>query len=102
MAEVLHEFRSTGANQATRNQIWWSRLTLGESRRAWNRDRIGLLTDLLCECTRPSCRETVPALAEAHRRMADQFAVAPAHLDGGIVVRVADRFFVIELPRAVR
>src|SRR5690348_13139472 len=65
-----------------------SQLTLRDSRRAWNRDGIGLLSDLLCECTRPSCQERIPAVADAHRRIVDQFAVAPAHVDGGIVVRV--------------
>ena len=29
--------------------------------------------------------------------MVDQFVVAPAHFDGGVVVRAADRFFVVEL-----
>jgi hypothetical protein len=38
----------------------------------------------------------VPAVAETHRSAADQFVVAPAHLDGGVVVRAADRFFVVE------
>jgi hypothetical protein len=38
----------------------------------------------------------VPAVAESHRRGADQFVVAPAHFDDGVVVRAADRFFVVE------
>jgi len=37
----------------------------------------------------------VPAVAESHRRRADQFVVAPAHFDDGVVVRAADRFFVV-------
>jgi hypothetical protein len=72
-------------------------LALSEARRAWNRERIALVSDLRCECTRPSCRDRVPAVAEMHRREADQFVVAPAHSDGVFVVRVADRFFVVEL-----
>ena len=80
----------------TRQWIRSSPLALSEARRAWNRDRIGLVADLRCECTRPSCRGRVPADAESHRRGADQFVVAPAHFDDGVVVRAADRFFVVE------
>jgi hypothetical protein len=69
---------------------------LSEARRAWNRDRIGLAPYLRCECTKPTCRDRVPVVAETHRRGADQFVVAPAHFDDGVVVRAADRFFVIE------
>ena len=36
-------------------------------------------------------------VAETHRRAADQFLVSPAHFDDGVVVRAADRFFVVEL-----
>ena len=39
----------------------------------------------------------MPIVAETYRRLADQFLVAPAHFDGGAVVRAADRFFVVEL-----
>ncbi len=89
--------RSADPNLTVREWIRSSPLVLSEARRAWNRDRIGLVTDLRCECTRPSCRGRVPADAETHRRVVDQFVVAPAHFDGGVVVRAADRFFVVEL-----
>jgi hypothetical protein len=81
----------------TRERVRSSPLALSEARRAWNRDRIGLVSGLRCECTKPSCRGRVPAVAESHRRGADQFVVAPAHFDDGVVVRAADRFFVVEL-----
>ncbi len=82
---------------------WGSALAVSEARRAWNRDRIGLVSDLRCECTRLSCRDKVPAVAETHRRVADQLVVVPAHFDGGVVVRAADRFFVVESGgRAIR
>jgi hypothetical protein len=77
-----------------------------EARRAGNRVRSGFVAQLRCECARPSCRETFPAAAEAHRGMAERFIVVPAHLDGIVmpadiggvtVVRAADRFFVLEL-----
>ena len=85
---------STGPNLATREWIRSSPLALSEARRAWNRDRSALASDLRRECARPSCRDRVPAVAETHRMEADQFVVAPAHFDGGVVVRAADRFFV--------
>jgi hypothetical protein len=88
---------STDSNLAAREWIRSSPLALSEARRAWNRDRIGLVSGLRCECTSPSCRGRVPAVAETHRWAADQFVVAPAHFDGGVVVRAADRFFVVEL-----
>jgi hypothetical protein len=88
---------SADRSLTTREWIRSSPLALSEARRAWNRDRIGLVSDLRCECTKPSCRGRVPAVAETHRRVADQFVVAPAHFDGGVVVRAADRFFVVEL-----
>lgn len=79
----------------------WARpgasLALSEARRAWNRDRIGLLAALRCECPHPACTGTVPVVAEVHRRMPDQFLVAPDHHDGGDVVKAADKFFVVEL-----
>lgn len=84
------------SNLATRQQIRSSSLPLGEARRAWNLDRIGLVTDLRCECTRPTCRATVPAVADTHRTKAAQFIVTSTHFDGGLVVRAADRFFVVE------
>jgi len=72
-------------------------LTVSEARRAGNRERIGVIGELRCECARPSCRDTVPAAAETHRGIAERFVVMPAHFDGGVVVRAADRFFVVEL-----
>lgn len=72
-------------------------LELAAVRRAVNRERSGYVTQLRCECTRPSCRHTFPAAAEAHRGTDDRFIVAPTHVDGGMaVVRAADRFFVVE------
>jgi hypothetical protein len=88
--------RSADPIPTTRQWIRSSPLALSEARRAWNRDRSALVSDLRCECTRPSCRGRVPAVAESHRRRADQFVVAPAHFDDGVVVRAADRFFVVE------
>ena len=88
--------RAAEPDLATREWIRSSPLALSEARRAGNRDRIGLVSRLRCECTRPNCTETLRAVAETHRRVADQLVVAPAHFDGGVVVRAADRFFVIE------
>jgi hypothetical protein len=68
---------------------------LSERRRAENRQTIGLRAELRCECAIPSCRETFPAAADNHRGTADRFIVAPAHLNGGTPIKVADRFFVI-------
>jgi hypothetical protein len=64
--------------------------------RAWNRERIDLVCELRCECGQPTCTATVPAVAETHRGSAERFLVMPAHLGGGVVVRAADRFFVID------
>jgi hypothetical protein len=68
---------------------------LSERRRAENRQKIGVVAELRCECAVPSCRETLPAAADSHRGAADRFIVASAHLNGGTPVRVADRFFVV-------
>jgi len=87
--------RSGDPNLATQ----WIRsrpLALSEARRAGNRAGIGLVSGLRCECTRPNCTEMLPGAAGTHRRVADQLVVAPVHFDGGVVARVADRFFVIE------
>lgn len=67
-----------------------------EARRAWNREHIGAVSELLCECALPDCRGTVPAVADTHRGNAERFIVMPAHLDGGVVAKAADRFFVVE------
>ena len=73
------------------------RLRSSEAVRDLNRERIGLLSELRCECGQPTCRDTLPLVAETHRGMADRFVVMPAHFSGGVVVRAADRFFVVEL-----
>jgi hypothetical protein len=86
---------SADLSLATRDWICSGPLALSEARGAGNRGRIGLVSELRCECTRPNCTETLPCVAGTHRS-ADQLLVAPAHLDGGVVARAADRFFVIE------
>ena len=58
--------------------------------------RMALVRDPRCECGRVGCTETVPPAAESHRRSADSIVVIPAHFGGGVVVRAADRFFVVE------
>ena len=73
--------------------------TMSESRRARNRELIGLVSELRCECGRPNCKATVPAVAETQRGIAERLVVTPAHFEGGVVVRAADRFFVVEPDR---
>jgi hypothetical protein len=68
---------------------------LAERRRAENRQNLGFVSELRCECAIPACRETFPAVADIHRGTADCFIIAPAHLNGDTPVKVADRFFVI-------
>jgi hypothetical protein len=58
--------------------------------------RLALVRDLRCECGRPGCTATIPVAAEGHRRSVDSVIVVPAHFAGGVVVRAADRFFVVE------
>ena len=58
--------------------------------------RIGVVARLSCECTRQSCRESFPTAAERHRGRGDRFVVVPAHVDHGLVVGAADRFFVVQ------
>jgi len=70
--------------------------------RAGDREHVGLVAELRCECGRPNCTETLPAGAEAHRGMGARLVVAPAHFNDGVVVRAADRFFVVESGREVR
>jgi hypothetical protein len=72
------------------------------AQKAGNRERVGLVAELRCECGRPNCTETVPAVAEAHRGMGGRLVVVPAHFNDGMVVRAADRFFVVEAGREVR
>jgi len=69
---------------------------VSESRRARNRERISLVSELRCECARSNCRDTLPAEAETHRGRPERFVVTPAHFEGGVVVRAADRFFVVQ------
>lgn len=69
---------------------------MSESRRDGNRELIGLVSELRCECGRPNCRATVPAVAETQRGIAERLVVTPAHFEGGVVVRAADHFFVVE------
>jgi hypothetical protein len=61
------------------------------------RAAVGLAKELPCECGSPSCRATIPLAAEAHRGSALRIIVAPDHYIEGLAVRVADRFFVVEL-----
>ena len=93
---------STAPSLATRRRIRSSPLDLSEARRGWNYDRIGLVSDLRCECGSPRCQATVPAVAATHRREAGQFIVASTHFVGGLVVRAADQFFFVELPTRPR
>lgn len=94
--------RSADRDLTTGVRIPLRSLRLSEARRAWNRERIGLVSELLCECTRPTCRDTVPAVANTHRSMADHFLVAPAHVEGNVVIRAADRFFIVASRRSAR
>jgi hypothetical protein len=70
--------------------------SVSEARRAWNRDRIDVGSELRCECAHADCTHRLPAVAETHRGTAERFIVTPEHLDGGVVVRAADLFFVVE------
>jgi hypothetical protein len=95
---VTHPRRQARSGPAASRE--WLRsspvLTVSEARRAGNREHIGLVAELRCECARPNCRDTVPAVAETHRGIAERFVVMPDHFDGGVVVRAADRFFVVD------
>jgi hypothetical protein len=76
---------------------------VNEARRAWNAEHIGAGCELRCECARPQCRRTVPAVAQTHRGRPERFIILPSHLNGDVVVRAADRYFVVEpYPRARR
>ena len=79
---------------------------LARARRAGNLERSGLVGRLRCECALPGCDESVPALAESHRGIPGRFIVVPAHFGGLVkateirpetVVRVHDRFFVVDV-----
>jgi hypothetical protein len=97
---VRPRLRSAGADVTTRNRIWSSQLMLSEARRAWNCDRLGLVSELRCECADARCQAWVPAVAATHRKDPEEFLVAPTHCDHGLVVRAADLFFVVELVAA--
>ena len=75
--------------------------TLQEARRARNR-RLAGVENLRCEYPGPTCRATLPAAAEAHRRGSEHFIVVPEHAAGETVIAVADRFFVVEPRKAGR
>jgi hypothetical protein len=72
------------------------RLRLSEALRALNRERIGVGSELRCECGQPTCTETLPLVADSHRGVADRFVVMPAHYKDGVVVRASDHFFVVD------
>jgi hypothetical protein len=69
---------------------------LSDARRVGNRERIGFASELRCECGRVTCTATWPAAAELHRQRPECFVVVPDHVDGVVVVRAADRFFVVD------
>ena len=69
---------------------------LRDARREANREGTAFLDELRCECARPGCRATLPAVAETHRRRPGRFIVVPGHLAGETVVAASDRFFVVE------
>jgi hypothetical protein len=74
-------------------------VVLRESRRAGNSVRRDAFVDeLQCECGRPTCDATLPALASAHRR-ADEFIVVPLHVDGDRALVIDDRFAVVGVTR---
>ena len=73
-----------------------SQRALSEGLRDLNREGIGLVAELRCECGQPTCTDTLPLAAESHRGTGGRFVVAPAHFHAGVVVRAADRFFVVE------
>jgi hypothetical protein len=75
-----------------------SAFALRDARRTGNRDAGAFSEQLRCECARPDCHATFPALAEVHRRDPGRFIIAPDHLAGEIVVAAADRFFVVDEP----
>ena len=95
---VAHSSRRDGAllSQSRERLRAAPALPVSESRRARNRERISLVSELRCECARSNCRDTLPAEAETHRGSAERFVVTPAHFEGGVVVRAADRFFVVQ------
>jgi len=75
-----------------------SAFALRDARRTGNRDAGAFREQLRCECARPDCHATLPALAEVHRRDPGRFIIAPDHFAGETVVAAADRFFVVDQP----
>jgi len=73
-----------------------SAFALRDARRTSNRDDGAFREQLRCECARPDCLATFPALAEAHRRDPGRFIIAPGHFAGETVIAAADRFFVVD------
>jgi hypothetical protein len=76
--------------------IFRSDSALRDARRTRNLKSGGFLDQLRCECARPECRATVPALAHVHRKRSERFIVVPDHIAGDTVIAAADRFFVVE------
>jgi hypothetical protein len=72
-------------------------LGVSETKRAWNHKGVGRVGQLRCECEEPTCVSWLPAVAEAHRGEAECFIVMPTHANGSVVVRAADRFFVVAI-----
>jgi hypothetical protein len=73
---------------------------VSEARRLRNRAHVDQVIELRCECNRPACAAVVPAAADEHRGSGDRFVVVPGHAADVVVVRAADRFFVVERRRA--
>ena len=72
---------------------------LRESRRTGNSVRRDAFADeLRCECGRPTCEATLPAVANVHRR-AGEFIVLPLHVDGDRALVIDDRFAVVGVTR---
>jgi len=73
-----------------------SAFALRDARRTEHRQDCPLREQLRCECARPDCHATFPALAEVHRRDPERFIIAPDHFAGETVVAAADPFLVVE------
>ena len=81
---------------ATRSRPSRRNTEVSGARHNGNRHRTAHVAELRCECARPTCRATIPVVAEAHRGSDDCLVVVPAHFSGdGVVIRAADAFFVV-------